>query len=192
MSSSSRESRWGFGSSTLGEAISDHRVCAMPIFRLCSTAAGQRLRLESTLGAIAAQASDSSMTWFCSPWRMSGQPFGAAARATVQSGSITSLPRMGCRGWTPQGGSADAGKWAVSKTETEVQKDDGQPVHNKAVASAEPSATRTSPPRPFKFSQREMGCRHQLYLDGTGLVVPGRHASTATPGASSAGPWAFA
>lgn len=25
-------------------------------------------------------------------------------------------------------------------------------------------------------TQREMGCRHQLYLDGTGLAVPGRHA----------------
>ena len=38
-------------------------------------------------------------------------------------------------------------------------------------------STRTSPPR----HPREMGCRHQLYLDGTGLAVPGRHARPLLP-----------
>ena len=63
----------------------------MPIFRLCRLL---QVSVSGFFGAIAAQASDSSMTWFYSP--MSGQPFGAAARATVQSGSM-SLPRMGSR-----------------------------------------------------------------------------------------------
>ena len=67
------------------------------------------------------------------------------------------------------------GKWVVSETETEVQKDDGQPAQQ---------GRRIEPSRPEllrRGTQREMGCRHQLYLDGTGLAVPGRHARPLLP-----------
>ena len=89
-----RESDSGSGSST---RRGPGWRCRYSACADCCRSASQ----ASMLGAIAAQASDSSMTWLYSP--MSGQPFGAAARATVQSGSITSLPRMGSRldaiGW---------------------------------------------------------------------------------------------
>ena len=73
---------------------------AMPIFRLC------RLLQVSVSGFYAwrnrgpSQRQLDDMVLLA---HVAGQPFGAAARATVQSGSITSLPRMGSRldaiGW---------------------------------------------------------------------------------------------
>ena len=62
---------------------------------------------------------------------------------------------------------------------------DSQPQQGRRIEPSRPELLR-------RGTQREMGCRHQLYLDGTGLAVPGRHGSTSTPGASSAGPWALA
>ena len=59
--------------------------------------------------------------------------------------------------------------------ELKVQKDDGQPAQQ---------GRRIEPSRPEllrRGTQREMGCRHQLYLDGTGLAVPGRHARPLLP-----------
>ena len=49
--------------------------------------------------------------------------------------------------------------------------------HNKAVASNLLDQNFSAE----AATQREMGCRHQLYLDGTGLAVPGRHARPLLP-----------
>ena len=113
------------------------------------------------------------MTWFYSP--MSGQPFGAAARSTVQSGSITSLPRMAIEVGRHRVARLMRGNGLSPKRKQKFKKTtDSQ--HNKAVASnlLDQNFSR-------RGTQREMGCRHQLYLDGTGLAVPGRHARPLLP-----------
>ena len=72
------------------------------------------------------------MTWFYSP--MSGQPFGAAARATVQSGSITSFAENGIEVGRHRVARLMRGNGLSPKRKQKFKKTtDSQ--HNKAVAS---------------------------------------------------------